>query len=309
MADRVRNRTARVRQLRWRHAAYHSHEQHIIIGGSPRSGTTLLRRLFDRHPDVCCGPESSLFLPGRIMLEPLAAGFGMAPADIQAMLAASASQGAFIDAFAVRYRELRGRRRWAEKTPLNIRHLDWIAMRYPEACIIHVVRDGRDVVCSMREHPDRRWVSGGWVKVHRPQPIEAYASRWVRDTGAGMRLRGDPRYREVSYEDLVANPVETITGLCAWLGETVDAAWLEAAVGGWSGPPGRDGTTAPEDSGRLSATSYTPDDSGKPDARGGITATSVGRWQRDLTPPEREAVRRITGARLVQLGYAADESW
>ena len=216
----------------------------------------------------------------------------MTPAEITAMQAASTSQAAFIDAFAARYRELRGRPRWAEKTPLNVRHLDWIAARFPEARIIHVLRDGRDVVCSMREHPDRRWVAGGWVKVHRPQPIEAYAARWVRDTTAGMRMRGDPRYREVRYEDLVANPVETVSGLCEWLGESVDAAWLDGIVNGWP-----------------AVTGSAPDDTGKPDARGGITTTSVGRWQQDLAGADREAVRRIAGARLVELGYATDERW
>jgi protein-tyrosine sulfotransferase len=296
LADRVRNRTARVRQLRWRHAAHASPERHIVIGGSPRSGTTLLRRQLDRHPGVCCGPESGLFLPGRIVVEPLAVGFGMTVDEIVAMQASSTSQAAFIDAFAARYRELRGRARWAEKTPLDIRHLDWIVARFPKVRIIHVLRDGRDVVCSMREHPDRRWVSGGWVKVHRPQPIEAYAARWARDTAAGMAMRSDPRYREVRYEDLVADPVGTLTSLCEWLGEGVDATWLDGIVNGLPSVP------------RVGI-GVAPDDVGKPDARGGITTTSVGRWQQDLTGADRDVVRRIAGARLVELGYAIDERW
>ena len=172
LLDRVRNRLARARQHRWRMRPYASTARHVVIGGSPRSGTTLLRRTFDRHPGLCCGPESSLFLPVRIAIGPLAAGHGIPEAALHALLAASASQGAFIDAFATRYLALRERPRWAEKTPLNIRHLDWIMARWTDARIVHVVRDGRDVVCSMREHPDRRWVDGRWVKEPNPRPAE-----------------------------------------------------------------------------------------------------------------------------------------
>ena len=94
--------------------------------------------------------------------------------------------------------------------------------RFPEARFIHVVRDGRDVVCSMRQHPDRRWVDGAWVKVHRPLSLEQYAERWVADTEAGVAHRGDPRYLEVRYEDLVQDPLAVLRGLLMDLGEAFD---------------------------------------------------------------------------------------
>ena len=158
----------------------------------------------------------------------------MEEAALRTMLSASPSQGAFIDAFASRYRTARGRRRWAEKTPLNVRHIDWILERFPEARFIHVIRDGRDVVCSMRQHPDRRWVDGAWVKVHRPLSLDQYARRWVLDTEAGMAHRGDPRYLEVRYEDLVQDPGRVLDDLLRDLGETFDPTILvepEAATG------------------------------------------------------------------------------
>jgi hypothetical protein len=275
-----------MRQHRWRMRPYRSAERHVVIGGSPRSGTTLLRRTFDRHPSLCCGPESSLFLPVRVAIEPLAAGHGIPPADVRAMLAASPSQGAFIDAFAARYRAERARGRWAEKTPLNIRHLDWILERFPDARVIHVLRDGRDVVCSMREHPDRRWVDGRWVRELRPRPVDEYARRWVEDTAAGLRWRGDPRVLEVRYEDLVQTPAATLERVLAFLGESFDPVLLEPepAV---APAPGTD----------------------RPDAAGAITTRSMGRWERDLLGEDRAAVRRVAGTRLVELGYASDARW
>ncbi len=278
LADKLRNRAARVRQHRWRNRPWHSPEPHIVIGGTPRSGTTLIRRTLDRHPAICCGPESSIFLPGPIRLGPVAAGFEMAEDELRVMLAASPSQGAFIDTFASHYRDARGRRRWAEKTPLNVRSIDWILERFPEARFVHVIRDGRDVVCSMRQHPDRRWVDGQWVKVHRPLSIERYARRWVLDTEAGMAHRGDARYLEVRYEDLVQDPAGVLGGLLADLGESFDPAILVEP----EGPVGGDG---------------------RHHAGSAISTRSMGRWRTDLTPEEGAVVQRIAGATLARLGY------
>ena len=287
LLDRLRNRSARARQHRWRTRSYASTARHVVIGGSPRSGTTLLRRTFDRHPGLCCGPESSLFLPARVHVGQLAAGHGLPEGEVRALLSGSASQGAFVDAFAARYLALRGRPRWAEKTPLNIRHLAWILDRWPEARVIHVVRDGRDVVCSMREHPDRRWVDGRWVKELQPKPMEDHARRWVADTAAGLRYRGDPRYLEVRYEDLVETPEATLETVLTFLGEPWDPGLLAVDPG----------VTAP------------PAVPGRPDAAGAITTTSMGRWQRDLSVEDQATVKQIAGMRLVELGYASGSDW
>ncbi len=290
--DRVRNRVVRVRQHRWRMAAYISPERHIVMGGAPRSGTTVLRKLLDRHPEVCCGAETKLFVPAAFNLAWLAAAYGISEADLTVLRTAATSQAAFIDAFAARVRASAGKSRWAEKTPQNIRHLDWILEHFPEASVIHIVRDGRDVVCSMREHPDWRWVSGAWQKVLVPRPVEWYAQRWLDDTSAGMLRRGDGRCREVRYEDLVADPVATLRTLCGSVGLAVDEAWLATAIGGrdGSGPQGAHGVAAGQD---------------RPDYGGAVSTASVGRWRRDLAAQDREVVERICGVRLGELGYEA----
>jgi hypothetical protein len=275
LPEKVRNRVARVRQHRWRMRAYRSTEAHVVLGGSPRSGTTLLRRLLDRHASLCCGPEMSLFLPTRFRLEPLAALSGIDPDELRKMLAGSRSQGELIDAFSARYRTLQGKSRWAEKTPHNVRHFAWIAERFPEARLIHVIRDGRDVVCSAREHGERRWIDGTWVWSLQPRPTDWYAHAWVADTQHGMRFRGHPGYLEVRYEDLATDPETTLRGICAFLGEPFDPAMIPDA------PPGA--SAAP--------------DQGRPNAG------SIGRWQRDLTPADRAIVETICGPRLRELGY------
>ncbi|MFO1541248.1 MAG: sulfotransferase family protein [Chloroflexota bacterium] len=277
LRTRVRNRIVRVRDHRWRMRAWTSPERHIVIGGCPRSGTTLLRRTLDAHPAICCGPETSLFLPGRVALGPLAAGYGIPEAELRTLRATSPSQGAFVDAVAERYRALRGRERWAEKTPLNIRHLAWILERWPEARIIHVVRDGRDVVCSLRTHAERRWVDGRWVKVPPPErPVAEWARRWLADTAAGLALRSDPRVLTVRYEDLARTPETEVARVLAFLGEAVvpDLLAIEESAA-----------------------------DARPDAAGPVSTRSIGRWRSDLSAAEQAEVLRVAGARLRELGY------
>ncbi len=282
---RVRNRIERLRQHRWRSAAYHSDERHIVMGGAPRSGTTLLRKLFDQHPEICAGAETKLFVPAAFNLQWLAESYGLPLSELEAMRAGASSQGAFIDAFAGRVRADSDKARWAEKTPQNIRNLDWILARFPQASVVHIIRDGRDVVCSMRQHPDWRWADGQWQKVLVPRSVERYAQRWLADTAMGMAWRDDPRYVEVRYEDLVADPAGLLRAICDGIGAPVDSAWLA----------------------RVSQREQSLDvaHTKRPDYEGAVSGASVGRWREDLSAAEQRKVERLCGPRLRQLGYEA----
>ncbi len=286
--EKIQNRTARVRQHRWRMRPYQSLQRHVIVGGSPRSGTTLLRRILDRHPAISCGPEMGLFVPTRWRFDPLAVMSGLPAAELKAMFEASASQGDFIDSFAARYLELRGKPRWAEKTPLNIRHFGWVLERFPEARLVHLIRDGRDVICSAATHPDRRWVDGRWVWALRPRGLQDLARAWVTDTSAGMRFRGDARYHELRYEDLVTRPDAMLRRLCDFLGEPFDARLLESEAGISAAP----------------AESLAAAGAPAPIDRGPVFTHSIGRWRQDLPEAELPALLRIFGDRLAELGYA-----
>lgn len=266
-------------------APYASGERHIVMGGAPRSGTTVLRKLFDRHPEICSGAETKLFVPAAYNLEWLARSYEIPLADLAAMRDRSTSQAAFIDDFAARVRTDAGKVRWAEKTPQNIRNLDWITDRFPQASIIHIIRDARDVVCSMRGHPDWRWVDGEWQKVLVPRSVEWYARRWLADVAAGLAWRGDSRYVEVRYEDLVADPGPALRSICDAIGAGHDAEWL-ASVGQAEASSGADERQTK-----------------RPDYEGALSAASVGRWRTDLSADEQAEVERLCGPQLLELGY------
>lgn len=278
---RVRNRVGRLWSHRWRTRPYVSAERPIVIGGSPRSGTTVLRRILDSHSRICSGPESSLFLPGRVPVALLEHGYGIEADRIRAMVRESGSQAEFVERFFRAYRERLGKPRWSEKTPLNVWHLDWIWEHFPEARFVHVVRDGRDVACSMRLHPDRRLLEGRLIDVPRQQSMESIIRRWVVSTGKGLRFRGDARYREVRYEDLVSRPRATLEPLLGWIGEPFEEQVLTARM---DGEVIRRGTEF--------------------DAKGALVTASIGRWRRELSMADIELFDRLGGPRLRELGYA-----
>ena len=283
---KARNRLDRYASVPWRRRAYVSSARPIVIGACPRSGTTLLRRILDTHSDICCGPESNLLLPGRPDIAVLTLGYGLGAAEIREMQAETHSQAEFVDRFMERYASSVGTRRWAEKTPLNIRHMDWTWRHFPEVRFVQVIRDGRDTVCSMRAHADRRLVNGQWVKVPQNRTIEQLIARWDADVRAGMAHRGDPRYTEVRYEDLVAEPRATMEALFAFIGEPFQEHVLDYRT----------------DTERARA----PDDDAP---RGAIHSQSIGRWRHDLSPADRASFALLAGALLVELGYEQDAAW
>jgi len=251
------------------------------MGGAPRSGTTMLRKLLDRHPSILSGAETKLFVPAAYNLAWLSDAYSIASEELEQMRQSSPSQAAFIDAFADRVKAEAGKERWAEKTPQNIRNLDWIMERFPRASVVHIIRDGRDVVCSMRQHPDWRWVDDGWQKELVPRSMGSYARRWLADTATGMGWRDDPRYVEVRYEDLVADPEAVMRAICGGVGAPADTDWLAA----------------------LARRDESGDQDGQPDYEGAVSGASVGRWREDLSAAERVEVERLCGPRLRELGY------
>lgn len=262
----------------------------IVLGGCGRSGTTLLRMMLDSHPRICCGPESSVFR--RRPLDPgaLADRFGLARGDVCAIHDAATSRPAFIEAFAALCLQDTGKPRWAEKTPRNISRIGVIFRIFPEARFVHVLRDGRDVACSLRTHPRHAVVDGRLAPLDTRKPLAGCARRWRDDIECSRPFWRDPRFHTLRYEELVKDPEPVLRRLMAFLGEPWADAMLAHADGGSSS---RDVTRFAQN----------------PEAIGAVNALSIGRWQRDLDAQDRRIFKRIAGPLLIELGYAMDDRW
>jgi len=206
----------------------------IFIGGLMRSGTTLVRAMLAQHSAIASGLETHWFdidwpaqqarggEPLRDYLHRIGEFFDIGAETVDAQMAAADSAAAFLDLFMGTVTQAAGKRRWAEKTTGNIRHLDTILAHWPRAVIIHVVRDPRDIFASFR----RSKKYGG---------ITDFANLWCDYLGDVARFKdalpldGD-NYMELRYEALVRDPVGEMQAVISFLGED----W-EDAVGGFEG--------------------------------------------------------------------------
>ena len=155
----------------------------ILLLGCGHSGTTVLLRLIGAHSNIYGVPyESRIFEYENFKL-----GLTTRIWNREAVA--------------------RGKHRWAEKTPMHVRLIDRIFARYPDARIVFMVRDGRDVTVSMRK---------------RFGDFLTGLDRWVEDNRLGLAWQDDPRVMRVRYEDLVKRYDETMPRICAFIDEAFE---------------------------------------------------------------------------------------
>lgn len=167
-------------------------EPPIVIGGCARSGTTLLLSVLSCHPNIYAIPDETWFLcpdangeipdPPRLALPKLLR--------------------------KVRCAKDKTAHRWMEKSPKNALYFEAIQKALPEAKILNIVRDGRDVCTSIHPSaPERYWVD---------------PARWVREVSAGFAVEGP---LTIHYEDLILDYPATVECILDFIGEEYDPAF------------------------------------------------------------------------------------
>jgi hypothetical protein len=246
-------------------------ERLAFVVGSPRSGTTFLAGAIGALPgfvDLGEVPPLKAAVPDLASLPP-----ADAARRLRRILAVSRRVG------------LVGSVRAVEQTPEMAFLVRVVPLAYPEARIVHIVRDGRDVVCSLLEKP--------WLRAEQAQaddaglPYGAYARFWVEPERRGEFERASDARRaawvwrsyvaaardgdafELRYEDLVADPARIGAEL---------ATFVDAPVG-------------------LLV-----------DALSRAHAESVGRYRRDLDAEQLAEVEAEAGELLRELGYVSSAS-
>jgi LPS sulfotransferase NodH len=204
----------------------------IFLVGVPRSGTTLLQRILDAHPDVAIAPETFFVrrfaerrkhygklddprhrgkLLDDLVATPEFAEMGLDAREFRATIDARAKRALeYHDVFAEwldAYRVRRGKRIVGEKTPNHLLAMRRLEEWFPNARFVHIVRDPRAVTESWRNVP---WTNGS---------LEADAEVWRRYLATARR---EPPLRaplhEVRYEALIADPEAATRELCRAIG-------------------------------------------------------------------------------------------
>jgi hypothetical protein len=211
---------------------------YLFVVGCPRSGTTLLQRMLDNHPQLAVANDSH-FIPRVVEDVPIGVDPLLTPGlvervrtyrrfyrlglpDVAVRRAAREARTyrEFVSALYSEYGRLRGKPFAGEKTPDYVRHLPRLHVLFPWARFVHIIRDGRDAALSILEWA-RRDKGPSRFELWEEEPVAVCALwwRWLVTTGRrDGRALGPARYREVRYEDLVARPETTLRELASFLG-------------------------------------------------------------------------------------------
>jgi Sulfotransferase family len=243
-------------------------ERIVFVVGSPRSGTTFLAGVVGSQPGFVDLGE----------VQPVKANIprwaslpeGEAAAELRSTLE-RVRRFSFV-------RDLRS----VEQTP-ELSFVVGAAVRaYPQATVLHIVRDGRDVVCSLleqgwfgeregRDDAGQRYGSHyrSWVEPERRHEFtrahEATRAAWAWRRYITAARSAPAHTLEVRYDEIAAAPGAAAERIARRL-DTDPAPLSEALVA--------------------------------------VHSRSVGRWQRDLTSEQIDDVEREAGALLRELGYA-----
>jgi hypothetical protein len=244
----------------------------IFVVGARRSGTNWVQRVLDAHPSVAAiQSETYMFSHG---LQPLRDRFhhgsrsstqtGVMFADRNVLLDAMRDLCDAVFADALRSLDPSAER-LVERTPDHVRHLGLISEIYPDAHVVHVVRDGRDVVRSL--------MNQSWG----PKVPRTAATEWrTAIEAARAAAPAVPHLHEVRYEELHAEPAAVIAALYRDLNLDVTDDVMQRALA-------------------ESRAAYNAD----PNA----PTLTVGKWQDGLAGNVLDAVTEVAGDVLADLGY------
>lgn len=212
----------------------------IFLLGCPRSGTTLLRVMLNAHTRIAMPPENRFVMPTyyrrhrfvkrdratavRKLANSIAGsrtGFKRLGIPKQEFvndlveLGANNVADAFRHAFSD-YARRQGKPRWGDKRPVYYSFINELNAMFPDAQFIHLVRDGRSCVASLKRPP---------FSFASSRAIVTWLNAMHACRRSASRL-GTGQIVDLRYEDLVTSTEESLRELCLFLGETFEVAML-----------------------------------------------------------------------------------
>ena len=186
----------------------------LFIVGCVRSGTTLVRDLLRRQPDVICPEETHYFRYGEPFRtngfdKPLKNGKtlqkhreidGIPQEAFEEMLSQSCSRGELMCRHVDYMAKARGLHeyRWFDKTPQNVYGLPLIRAEFPKGRFLHLVRNPLNVVASLK-----------LGKVMKVTDTHGACNYWIEAVTI-IRMMAPllkDELLELRYEDVAADPV------------------------------------------------------------------------------------------------------
>ena len=272
----------------------------VFIVGMGRSGTTMLRLMLHRHPDLAVLSETSFATIlwerrwGFPMVDPIEPyrtrllnsfvrrlhSEDMEDLQIdwgeyrRRVLDGPNSINRFLRILGEMWAEKLGKTRWAEKTPTHVYYLTLFQKMWPQMTAINCVRDPRAVAAS--------WIKTGFSKVSDPVAVAVEWRRSVRAaenaTSAGASVL------TARYEDLVQEPEAVLREVCAHSSLKYDDSLLEFH----------------EAAGESAPHLQWMQNLDRP-----LSTSSVDKWRQQLTEDEVFYIEVVAGSALEEYGYEA----
>ena len=297
----------------------------FFILGHARSGTTLLMRLTRLHPEVYCNYQAHFFTR-RPLLKSL-----VDTPEAEEWLARKSNRWnhgrdlsplvlrAAADIIMERDAAREGARIVGDKSPSSVIHgqvvRDLHAV-YPDAKIVYIVRDGRDVIISERirnfveeskflRNKDKRIIADlrsdpapfndGRRSIFTETFIRRTAGDWVHDLqeteDESRRLFGEAFYG-LRYEDLLEHPFDEMKKVWEFLGVKARKS-LEKTI--------------------LEEMSSNPDEEWQSrrneDIASFLPKGQVGNWTRLFSEGDKAVFKEVAGEMLVRWKYEKDFNW
>ncbi|MEV1166792.1 sulfotransferase [Nonomuraea sp. NPDC049784] len=270
----------------------------VFVIGCPRSGTTMLQLMLHSHPRMAVPPETRFLIPAyyrrrtwgdlriasrrRALAQWIATDrstkFRELKIDkdefVRQVVEGPGSLGSVFGTAFRMYADRFDKARWGDKRPSYVKQVDLLLRLFPDAQFIHLIRDGRDCVASLKEMP--------WYTLDSFHAI----STWAEAIDAGGRLRrtlSEDTYYELRYEDLTDDPSTELKKLCHFLDEDYSPAMV-----------------SPREAASVAVPQHKVWHS---NTHGEVTRSRVGSWAKRLDDWEIALAEHMLGDRLESMGY------
>ena len=264
----------------------------VFIAGPDRSGTTLMFALLASHPNISMVRRTNMWRYFHRRYGDLGS-----PRNLERCLGdmtryrrmqhlkpdADRIRGEFLQGEATygrlfallheHHAARAGKGRWGDKSLHTEHYTDRVFEEFPNARIIHMIRDPRDRYASVRRRHG-----------HDLSRVGAATGRWLDSTRAARRnqARFPDRYLLVRYEDLARDPEGTMRHVCSFIEEDYSSAMLSME----GAPEHRGGNSSFGDL-----------------ERGAISTRGIGRSVTVLSPSEIAFIELLARRSMGALGY------
>jgi hypothetical protein len=267
-------------------------ERMVFIVGVGRSGTSLLQSMLHSHPNVCFVPEINFirrFLAtddldrnwerdrndviSRLTSDELISRLGLGPDRISAILQSLddhfSSRSLYLQLLSAfcQQENTKDDIQWVgDKDPRSVEFLPTLHHYFPDARILHIIRDPRDVLASKKK--------AEWSK-DRSTLRHIFANRVQLKLGRrqGRELFGSA-YIEFAYEELITDAAAVLSRVCAFLQIEFSPAMLEFS-----------------ESSEIFVSQE--EMQWKKETLGPLLSTNAGKWKGSLTPWETVLTERV----------------